>query len=119
MLSFSKVWASCFCFSRVSDVLPDICGRLRGERVVKVSLRGAQCGFCERIPVSTVPSVSRNRRGLQPIITEGFPWTGWECSIGCLPVLLPVHGSDDTGVRVCTGRAAPNSPVCCDNIMPA
>ena len=112
MLSFSKVWASCFCFSPVSDVLPDICGRLRGESIVKASLRGTYCGFCERLPVSTVPRASRNRRGLQPIITEGCPWMGWKCSIGC----LPMHSSVDFGLCVCTGRAAPDSPVRCDVI---
>jgi hypothetical protein len=105
MLLFSKVWASCFCFSRISDFLPDVCGRLRGEGVVKASLRGTHCGFCERIQVSTVPVVSRNRHELQPIITEGCPWTGWKCSIGC----LLVHGSDDIGLEVCTGRATPDT----------
>ena len=107
-------------FPRVSDILPDICGRLRGERVGKTSLRDTHCGFCERIPVSIVPSISRNRRELLPIITAGCPWAGLEFSIGCLPVLLPIHGSDDTCVRVCTGRApAPDGPVRCDNIIPA
>ena len=106
-----------FVFSRVSDVFPDVCGRLRGERILKTSLRGTYCGFCKQLPVSTVPSkvsrTSRNHRGLQPIITEGCPMIGWRCSIGC----LSMHSSVDSGLAICTGRAAPNSSVrCADTI---
>ena len=103
-------------FYSVSDhVLPDICGRLRGESILKASLRGSYCGFCKQLsPVSTVPRTSRNRRTsreLQPIITKGCPWTGWKCPIGC----LPVHTSVDIDLGICTGRAAPNSVVRCES----
>ena len=99
-----------FVFSPVSDVFPDICGRLMGEALVKASLKGTYCGFCERLSVSTIPGASANRGGLQPIITEGCSWTGWKCPTGC----LPIHSSVDTGLRVCTGQAASDSsPVCC------
>jgi hypothetical protein len=114
------------CFSFFSDVLPDTRGRLRGERVVKESLRDT-CWFCERLPASIIPRTSRstlggsykkllasavpkastNRRGLQPIITEGCSWMGWKCSTG----LLPMHGSVDVGLGICTGKMAPDSPV--------
>ena len=91
-----------------SYILSDICGRLRGENIVKASLGGTSCGFCKRLPMSTVPRASRDRRGLQPIITEGCPWIGWKCSTGC----LPMHSSVDIGLGICTGRADPDSPVC-------
>jgi hypothetical protein len=102
------LWAS-FCFPPVSDVFPDICGTLRGERIVKESLRGTYCGFCKQLPMSTVPRASTNRYGLRPIITKGCPRMGWECPIGC----LPMHSSVDIGLRVCTGEAPPDSPVRC------
>ena len=110
MLSFLKVWAS-FCFPPVSDVLPDICGTLRGERIVKESLRGAYCGFCKQLPqaMSIVPRASKDRRGLRPIITKGCPRMGWECSIG----YLPMHSSVDIGLRICTGGTPPDSLVRC------
>ena len=107
MPSFSKVWAaSCLGFFPVSDVLPDIYGTLRGESIVKASLMNTDCRFCKRFPVSTRRS-SRNSRELQPIMTEGFSWMGWKCSAGC----LPTHSSVDMGLRICTGQAAPDSPV--------
>ena len=96
-----------FVLSPVSEVLPDICGRLRGESIIKTSLAGTYCGFCKQILVPTVPRTSRNHRGLQPIITEGCPWIGWKCSTGC----LPVHISVDIGFRICTGRATSDYPV--------
>ena len=111
MLSSLKVRASRFFFC-VSDVFPDIRGRLRGETIVKDSLEGTSCGFCKQLPVSTIPSASGNRHGLQPIITQGCPLMGWKCSIGC----LPMHTSVDFGLRICTGQAASDSPVCCDVI---
>ena len=108
ILSFSKVRTSCFCFDTVSDVLPDICGTLRGEAIVRASLRGTYCGFCKQLPVSTVPRDSAYRRGLQPIITEECSWMGW-CSTASGG--LPVHSSVDIGLRICTGKVAPESPV--------
>ena len=108
ILSFSKVRMSYFCFRPFSDVLPDICGTLRGESIVRASLRGTYCGFCKQLPVSTVPRASTDSRGLQPIITEGCSWMGW-CSTasGC----LPVHSSVDIGLRICTGKVTPDSLV--------
>ena len=101
-----------FVFLRVFEVFPDVCGRLRGETIIKASLSGTCCRFCKQIPVPTVPRASRNRRGLQPIITEGCSRTGWKCSTGC----LPVHSSDNIGFRICVGRVTPDNPVCCDVI---
>jgi hypothetical protein len=99
-----KGWASCLVISDVSDVFPDICGRLRGESIV----RGTYCGFCKLLPpASTVPRASTSRRGLQPIITEGYPGMGWERSIGC----VPIHSSVDIGACVCTGQVASDSLV--------
>ena len=101
-----------FYFLRVSDVLPDIHGRLRGESIVRASLKGTYYGFCKRLPVSAIPRTSRNRR-LQPIITQGYPWMSWERLIGC-PAM---NGSFDLGLCVCSGRATPDSPVRCDVIQ--
>ena len=115
MLLFSKVFAPCFCFLLLfPDILPDICGRLRGENIIKASLRGKYCGFCEQVPVpeSIIPRASTNRRGLQPIITEGCSWMGWKCPNGS----LPMHSSVDFGWGICTGRVTTDSPVCCDII---
>jgi hypothetical protein len=100
MLLFSKVRASCFVISQVSNVFLDICGRLRGECIA----RGTSHGFCKLLSASTA---STNRRGLQPIITEGCPWMGWKCPIGCLPMHSPV----DIGLCICTAQAVPSSPV--------
>ena len=98
-----------------SDVFPDTCGRLRGESIVKASLRGTHCGFCRRLPVYTdaVPGASRNHRGLQPIITEECSWMSWKSSNGC----LPMHSSVDIGLRICTGQVLSDSPVRCDVII--
>ena len=108
MLSFSKVQMSFFFFLPISDAFPDICGRLRGESIINASLRSTYCGICERLLVSAIPRVSRNRRGLQPIITEGCPRM-----IG----RLPIHSSVDIGFCICTGRAAPDSSVRSDVII--
>ena len=97
-------------FPLVSDVFPDICGRLMGEGIVKASLKGTYCGFCEQLPVSTISGASANLAGLQPIITDGCSWTGWKGPAGC----LPIHSSVDTGLRVCAWQeASDSSPVCC------
>ena len=96
----------------VSDVFPDIRGTLMGEGVVVASLRGKYCGFCKRLPVSAVLGASTNSRELPRIITEGCSLMGWKCSTGC----LPTHSSDDVGLRICTGRAAPDIPVRCEVI---
>jgi hypothetical protein len=104
-----------FSVSPFSDVLPDICGRLRGEGIVKASPGGTFCRFCQRLPVSTVLRVPRSHRELQPIITERCSCMGQKCSISC----FPMHNSVVIGLRilrVCTGRMAPDSPVCCDVI---
>ena len=106
-----------FCFPPVSDILPDICGTLRGERIIMESLRGAYCRFCKQLPraMSIVrflprwPRASTDHRRLRPIITKGYPRMGWEFLIGC----LPMHSSVDIGLRVCTGEVAPDSPVRC------
>jgi hypothetical protein len=83
-----------------------------GESIVKASLRDTYCGLCRYLPVSTDPKAPSNRHGLQPIVTEGQSWMGWKRSAGC----LPMHVSVDFGLCICTGRAAPDSPVRCDVI---
>lgn len=114
MLLSLKVWAFYFIFSLVSDVLPDFCGKLRGEGIVKASLKGTYCGFCKRLlPVSPVPGVSGNRHEVQPIITEGCPWTGWKFLNGC----LPMHSSAEIGVGVCTGRVSPETGLVRCNVI--
>ena len=97
-------------FFTIFDGFPDICGRLRGETIVKASLRGSCCWFCKRPLVPTFPSDITNCRGLKPIITEGYPPMTWECLISCC------SADSSVGFDLCvyTGRAAPNSPVCCD-----
>ena len=111
ILLFSKVWAPHFCFFLCCWCLQDTRGRLRGESIIKESLRGSYCGFCKWLPVSTVPGASRNNRGLHPIITEGCPWMGWKCSIQVGS--LPMHSYLDIGLGICTGQAVPNSLVHC------
>ena len=119
-----------FAFPLISDVLLDMCGRLRGQSIIEESLRGTycQCGSCKRFPVSvvpralrstvngfykrllasTIPRASKNRRGLQLIITEGCSRIVWKCSIGCLAMYT---SSDDMRLCICTGRPALDSPV--------
>ena len=117
----------------LSDVLPDICGRLRGEGIVKASLQGTYCQFCERLTVSTVSRASSNTftkfckrllkatlwkapratntntHGLQPINTKGCSSIGWKCLNGC----LSTHGSVNISLCVCTGQVARNTSVRC------
>ena len=113
---FKGFGVSFFYFLPVSDVLPDIHGRLRGESIVRASLRGTYYGFCKRLPVSAVPRTSRNRR-LQPIITQGHPWMSWELLID----YLAMNSSFDFGLCVCSGQAMPlsliRSRVRCDVIQ--
>ena len=85
ILSFLKVCMSCFWFfPPVSEIFSDICGRLRGEGIVKASLKGTYCasGSCKQLPVSTVPKASADHHRLRPIITQGYPML-WECLIDC------------------------------------
>ncbi|KAH9980638.1 hypothetical protein BJV77DRAFT_404499 [Russula vinacea] len=100
--SFGNFWCP-----QNAIIFKDICGRLRGESIVKASLGGTSCGFCKRLLVSTVPRASRDHRGIQPIITEGCPWMGWKCSTSC----LLMHSSVDIGLGICTGQAEPDSPL--------
>jgi hypothetical protein len=113
MLSFSKVWETCFFFP-FSDDVPDICGRLRGGNVVKASLKGAACGFCKQVPlVSIDPGTSRSHRRLWPIITQCCPSESMvgECLISC----HSTQNSVDFSLCICTWRATPDSAVSCDN----
>ena len=95
----------------VANVLPDISGRLMGWSIVKASLRGTYCGFCERLPVSTVPRASRNSE-LRPIFTQVHP-SIWDRLISC----NSMQGFGDFGLCVYTRpsrRVAPDSsPVRC------
>ena len=73
--------------SPVSDVLTDNCGKLRGESILKASLRRKYSAFyIKTLPVSTGNSRifrSQNDRGLQPIVTDWYPLTtGWKSFIG-------------------------------------
>ena len=88
------------------DVLPDINGRLMGESIIKASLRGTYCRFCNRTLVSTSPGASVNRRDLVPIITEVYPSIIWECLIGC----LSMGSSVDFDLCVCTPQVTPHRP---------
>jgi hypothetical protein len=120
--SFGNLWRSengiilkgsdlFFVFPHVSDLLTDICGRLRGEGIVNTSLRGTYSEFYKRLPVSTGTGIpltfrTRNDRGLQPVVTELYPWTGWEPFIS-----TPMESSVDLCLHFFTKQAAPNSPV--------
>ena len=77
-----------FLFSPVPDVLPDICGRLRGGDIVKASLKGTLCGFCTG---KSSPMVK-------------------ECMINC----HPVGSSVEFGLCIYTGRAELDNAVRCD-----
>ena len=82
-----------------------------GESIIKASLRGKYCGFCTKtFPVSTgVPRAfgTPNHLGLQPIITELYPWTGWERFIDS----PSVDSSVDFWLHFFTEREAPSSSV--------
>jgi hypothetical protein len=77
-----------FLFSPVPDVLPDICGRLRGGSIVKASLKGTRCGFCTGQP--------------SPMVED--------CMVSC----HPMDSSVDFGLCICTGRAELDNAVRCD-----
>ena len=113
LLSFGNFWCGnnavifkglgdLVCFFPVSDVLPDIGGRLREGSIIKASLSGTYCGFCETPPVSTVP-------GSWPTVKQRYPSMIWECLIGC-------QDSVDFGLCICTRRVPPDSLVRCDVI---
>ena len=84
-----------------------------GESIVKASPRGTYSEFwVKKLAVSaSVPGAfgTKNDRGLQPIVTESFPWTGWERFINNPPM--------DRSVDICSilwvfpERVSPNSPV--------
>ncbi|KAF8477821.1 hypothetical protein DFH94DRAFT_93912 [Russula ochroleuca] len=93
-----QIFGNFWCLNN-AIIFKDICGRLRGGSIVKASLRGTSCGFCKQLLVSTIPGASTNRRGLQPIITQGYLWIDWKCFISC----LPMSSSVDFGLCVCTG----------------
>lgn len=86
-------------FSLVSDDLLDTRGRLMGGGIFTELFRGRDCGLCKPLPllVSAGPRPSRNRHGLQPIITEGRPFIfmGW-----------PMHRCTMFGLCICIGRGA-------------
>ena len=110
MQSFSKVWAYLFGNSfPCSDVLTDTYGRLRGESIIRESLKGTYCGFCKRLLVPTFPGAPRNGYGLRPHMTPGYPRMGWECMIG----RLSIDGPFNSGSYVSTGHVQPDSLVCC------
>ena len=100
----------------VSDLLTDICGRLRGEGIIKASLRGTYGEFyVKRLPMSAgVPRAFRtlNNRGLQLIITALYPWTSWEHFIDRPPTNNNDSSVNFYSVYVFTKQVAPNSPVC-------
>jgi hypothetical protein len=102
------------------DVLPDINGRFMGGTIMKASLRGTYCRFCNRTLVSTSAGAPGNRRDLAPIITKGIEGQPlapiiWECVIGC----LSLGSSVDFHLCVCTPQVTPHQPyrsVRCDII---
>ena len=85
-----------------------------GESILEASLNGTFGEFyATRFPVSTPGGVprnfrTRNDRGLQPIDTELYPWTGWDRFIDGPPMDSSV---DFCSVSLFTNQAAPNSPV--------
>jgi hypothetical protein len=92
-----------------------------GESIVKTSLGGTYYSgfYVDRHLVSTgIPRAfkAQNRRGLQPIITELYPWTarGWEHFIERPPM---DSSADFCSVCVVTARVTLNSPVCSNIIM--
>ena len=120
--SFGNLWRSengiilkgsgIFFSSPVSDVLTDICGRLRGESIVKASLRGMYSRFyIKTLPVSTSDSRvfrTQNDRGLQPIITDLYPLsTSWKYFTSSRPMNIP------PGFCICvfTEQVGPRRPV--------
>ena len=114
---FKGLFVWFFVLSFVSDVFPDIHGRLMGESIVKASLRGSRCGLCKRLRASTVSGRGLRSRlrteALQPIITKGFSSLSFNTSsIGG----LPMHSYRNIGLCICTGQVAPDSPVRCDII---
>ena len=98
-----------FLFFLVSDMLPDLRGRLVGETVIKASLKTKHWQFCTRPPVSASPILSTvtNGRTCIPILTMECPCENWIRQMDGLP------DSDDIKLIVCARRAAPTSPVCC------
>ena len=84
-----------------------------GKSVVEASLKDTFGEFyATRLSVSTgdVPRAfsSWNDRGLHPIVTEVYPWTGWERFIDSPPMGNSV---DYCRVYSFTKQEAPNSPV--------
>ena len=82
-----------------------------GESILKASLRGLYSEFyIKTLPVSTGGSgVSRtqNDRGLQSIVTDLYPWTGWESFIDN----PPRDSSADICLCIFTEQGAPDSSV--------
>jgi len=99
-------WFSLFLL--VSDILPDLSGRLLGEAIIKASLKTKHWQFCTRPLVSATPilsTIANDGRRCRPILTLECPCENWTRQIDDLP------GSDDIHLIVCAGRAAPDSQV--------
>ena len=108
--SYSRVSIFCICFPYlVSDMLPDLRGRLTGENIIKASLKTTQWQFCTRPLVSAPPILSTiaNGRRCPPILTLECPCENWTHQID------GITDSDDINFIVCAGRAAPDSQVRC------
>ena len=91
----------------VSDILPDLGGRLMGENVIRASLKTKHWQFCTRprVPAAPVLSTVANRRICPPSIALECPCENWKRQIDGL------SGSNDINLIVCAGRAAPDNLV--------
>ena len=91
----------------VSDILPDLSGRLVGENIIKASLETKHWQFCTRPLVSATPILSTvvDGRRFQPDTTLECPCENWTRQIGGLP------GSSDIDLVICAGRLPPDNLV--------
>ena len=110
MPSFSRVSISRICSPFIfylSDILPDLGGRLMGENIIRASLKTKHWQFCTRprVPAAPVLSTVANRRICPPSIALECPCENWKRQIDGLP------GSDDINLIVCAGRATPDNLV--------
>lgn len=95
-------------FYTVSDgVLPDLCGRLEGETIVKASLESTLWRFCTQSATSTSPRLRApgHGRSRRPTLLLECPCEIWIHQIGSL------RDSDDVNFGVCAGRSPMNSQV--------
>lgn len=95
----------------------DLNGRLEGENIIKASLKSTHWRYCTRPQMYEAPSQSAqapaNHRRCRPILSLGCPCENWKRQID--GTSLP--DSDVINLRVCAGRASPESPVRCNESL--